>query len=286
MPHRNVVFAICVSASFVCWCFASKKACSRPPSRLSPPTFTSSALFGLSRVAPTTTSTTLASRVSSSSSTLLLLAKRQQTAYRVPRWITELVLIVRRHADTEGLFRLSAGSADCERVVRRIERGDWSLDSRAADAPDAHTAANVLKQFLRALPDPLLTAACGDELALACRADSEAERLAGLRDAVAHLPEPNRVLAQRLLGLLSELSESAGNLMTADNLAIVFAPTMLWRASAVGVVDGLERAQESMLQLISNWSRIYRAPTRTGSTGDVKPLATTINKKNTNSNSR
>ena len=134
------------------------------------------------------------------------------------------------------------------------------------------TGTNVIKQYLRALPELLFTPDAIEQLKAAVGASADADRFTLMRDAISSLPEPNRVLTHRLMALLSELADSEGNLMTAENLAIVFTPVVLWRTEAVGQVSGLEEAQEAMRLLIGAWSTLYRLTRGPSLGGDSAPL--------------
>ena len=142
----------------------------------------------------------------------------------------------------------------------------------------------MLKQFLRALPELLFTPKSLEKLREAVESSSEAQQLALLRDSINVLPEPNRVLAHRLMALLSELSESEGNRMTAENLAIVFAPVVMWRAEGVGVVTGLEEAQQAMLLLVQSWSLLYRSVSKSDSLSQLQRGAKSAKSKLRSSN--
>jgi hypothetical protein len=192
------------------------------------------------------------------SSTALLLAQKQSAQFQLPMWLSDLFNIVRRGRDVEGIFRLSCSSKEREALVHRIDDGDWQLDVPGAPSLDLHVCANTLKHFLRALPELPCTPQCVSKLREATKASS-ATRFVLLRAAIGCLPEPNRLLMQRLMLLLSEVAASEASRMTAENLSIVFAPSLLWRPKAAGSVDGVNEAQDALTLLITSWLALYRS---------------------------
>lgn len=87
----------------------------------------------------------------------------------------------------------------------------------------------LVKQFLRELPDPLLTRPLSPLFVAAGRTEDERERNANLRLLLRGLPALNRRVLRELVAFLQLVAaHSAHNKMTAENLGIVFAPTLLY----------------------------------------------------------
>ncbi|VDO00188.1 unnamed protein product [Rodentolepis nana] len=93
---------------------------------------------------------------------------------------------------------------------------------------------SVLKQFLRSLPEPLLTVDLGPSIESACdqlSSDSSAtcaDRRRRLAELIhRELPRPNKYLLAWLLQHMTRVINRAGdNKMTLANLVIVFSPTL------------------------------------------------------------
>jgi Rho GTPase-activating protein 10 len=88
-----------------------------------------------------------------------------------------------------------------------------------------------VKEYLRTLPEPLLTwelyAAFIDAAALSDAA-SGAQRRSSVAGLLERLPAPNRALAQVLFLYLARLADHAHrNHMTSTNLAMIFGPLLL-----------------------------------------------------------
>lgn len=111
---------------------------------------------------------------------------------------------------------------------------DYSTCDRVSERLvfDVHTVAGLLKLYLRELPEPLLGDALYEQWADACASHSNTGRgepIDDLKRVVEQLPKANydnlRLLA-RFLHLLTCHHEQ--NKMTATNLAITMAPSLIW----------------------------------------------------------
>lgn len=122
----------------------------------------------------------------------------------------------------EGIFRISAHVDDIKRAKQQIREG------KDVEFNDPFCAADVLKRFIRELPDSLFE---GYYLACVQLAKSEA----GLSDyrtfwESMKLPSEHRALLEWLFDLILEVSElpySSTSKMCLRNYAIVFAPNLL-----------------------------------------------------------
>ena len=192
-----------------------------------------------------------------------LMRAPQQRGRALPALLADTAAVLRAPPAVaqEGLFRLSPSKRALDELRRRIdlgERPDYA-------ALPAHTVAGLLKLWLRALPEPLCTAArCADfqaavpprpapsMMASATAAgaaaagagaaagasasedaseDSEeavAQGVARLRKVVQTLPALNRRCLRCVLELLACVAAHADeNRMDAANLSVVFTPLLL-----------------------------------------------------------
>jgi hypothetical protein len=93
---------------------------------------------------------------------------------------------------------------------------------------DVHVVSGLLKQFIRELPEPLLTFELYETFVLASNVENTEERVLYIRKILKSLPTGNRVFLTYLIKFLSMVAAKADkNHMHAKNLAIVFAPSLL-----------------------------------------------------------
>lgn len=98
-----------------------------------------------------------------------------------------------------------------------------------------HTVTSVLKSYFRSLPIPLITYEAYDDFIAAVRATSvtvspstSAAVREQLREALSRLPAVHRCTLEYLMRHLSRVTDyQPKNMMSAENLSIVFAPTLM-----------------------------------------------------------
>jgi len=92
--------------------------------------------------------------------------------------------------DYEGIYRKTGGSALSKLVTQLFERGDYSafdlLDGQRFN--DICSVTSVLKSYLRALPNPLLTFVLHDEFIYAATIQDPMHKSAKYADLVKQLP--------------------------------------------------------------------------------------------------
>jgi RhoGAP domain/Villin headpiece domain/Variant SH3 domain len=147
------------------------------------------------------------------------------TRQLVPDVVVTLVNDLRQRAmRAEGLFRLAGSHADVAELKALLNRG---MDVEFTQY-NVHSVADVLKTFLRELPDPLLSHRFFPRWLSAARVDNDDLRMYYIAALLAALPAANRDLLQYLLVFLSELAEHTGaNKMTPRALAVCIGPNLL-----------------------------------------------------------
>ncbi|GAA5854159.1 hypothetical protein JCM9279_002855 [Rhodotorula babjevae] len=127
----------------------------------------------------------------------------------------------------EGIFRLS-GSANVIRLLKERfnAEGDVNL-LQSADYYDPHAVAGLLKQYLRELPDHLLTRELHNEFLRVIDLRDRRDRVNALGKLVARLPIEEYTLFRFFFAHLCLIAQNAdASKMNLRNLGIVFAPTL------------------------------------------------------------
>jgi len=177
----------------------------------------------------------------------------------VPGFISELINYLDREdvLKTVGIFRES-GSAN--KIKELKESLDDGLPLNLIGFDDPHVVTGLLKLYIRELPEPLLTYELYDQfLAIERSKPSEEEYMTKVKALIEKLPPANRALLSSLIRLLVRVfGYSSVNKMTYENLAIVFAPTIL-RAKEETMISAMNDAQTAThftQQLFQNYSNI------------------------------
>lgn len=124
----------------------------------------------------------------------------------------------------EGLYRKSGVSSKIKELQRKMNE----LGEIDYDAYNVHVLTNVLKTFLRDLPEPLLTFDRYDDFLRAADLSDESDRVQTLLSLIKKLPPAHHALLERLVFHLARVAQREEfNRMSASSLAIVFSPCVL-----------------------------------------------------------
>ncbi|KAH8589663.1 hypothetical protein B0O99DRAFT_692230 [Bisporella sp. PMI_857] len=132
--------------------------------------------------------------------------------------------------EVEGIYRLSGTQSHINKIKAIFDNDASKVDFRNPESffHDVNSVAGLLKQFLRDLPDPLLTAEHYAAFIDAAKNDDDIVRRDSLHAIINSLPDPNYATLRALTLHLHRVTESsAANRMNASNLAIVFGPTLM-----------------------------------------------------------
>ncbi|XP_062251057.1 si:zfos-588f8.1 isoform X2 [Platichthys flesus] len=126
---------------------------------------------------------------------------------------------------TEGIYRKSGSANRMKALHQRLET-DTHLVS-LEDYP-IHTVTGLVKQWLRELPDPLMTFTHYNDFLHAVELPEKQEQLQAIYKLLEELPPANFNTLERLVfHLVRVCKEEAHNRMSPNSLAIVFAPCIL-----------------------------------------------------------
>lgn len=117
--------------------------------------------------------------------------------------------------DTVGMFRKNGVKSRILELRQHCDRdadSDVFVDATRLDPGQVHDAADMLKQYLRDLPDRLMTSRLSEVFASIFLHVPENERINALRYALLLLPDENREALQTLLFFLGDIAKfSEGN---------------------------------------------------------------------------
>nr|XP_034972859.1 unconventional myosin-IXb isoform X6 [Zootoca vivipara] len=144
----------------------------------------------------------------------------------VPVVMEKLLEYVEMHGlYTEGIYRKS-GSANRMRELRQALQADPN-SVRLENYP-IHTITGIFKQWLRELPDPLMTFAQYHDFLRAVELPGKQEQLCTIYSVLEQLPQANHDTLERLVFHLVKVALVEDfNRMSPNALAIVFAPCLL-----------------------------------------------------------
>uniref|UniRef100_A0A3Q3GZZ1 Rho GTPase-activating protein 7 n=1 Tax=Labrus bergylta TaxID=56723 RepID=A0A3Q3GZZ1_9LABR len=152
----------------------------------------------------------------------------QRTGQPLPQGIQQAMRYLRSQClDQVGLFRKSGVKSRIQALRQMNEASGADGGGVNYEGQSAYDVADMLKQYFRDLPEPLLTSKLSETFLQIYQYMPKELRLQAVRAAVLLLPDENREALRTLLCLLSDVTASvAENQMTPTNLAVCLAPSL------------------------------------------------------------
>ncbi|XP_063197622.1 rho GTPase-activating protein 6 isoform X5 [Chroicocephalus ridibundus] len=194
---------------------------------------------------------------------------------QVPRLVDSCCQHLEKHGlQTVGIFRVGSSK---KRVRQLREEFDRGIDVVLDEEHSIHDVAALLKEFLRDMPDPLLTRELYTPFINTLLLEPD-EQLSTLQLLIYLLPPCNCDTLHRLLQFLSTVAghaedttdkdgqEITGNKMTSLNLATIFGPNLLHKQKSTDKefsVQSSARAEEStaiiavVQKMIENYEALF-----------------------------
>ncbi|KAK2161045.1 hypothetical protein LSH36_122g06029 [Paralvinella palmiformis] len=145
----------------------------------------------------------------------------------VPRFVRDCIQAVdERGLTVDGIYRISGNMANIQKLRLRVDHNE-PYDLMSNDT-DIHDITGALKLFFRELQEPLFPHDLYERFTKASQVGNRQMKLKAFQDTVKELPKVNFCTMKELIGHLTKVIEhSKENRMEAQNVAIVFGPTLL-----------------------------------------------------------
>ncbi|XP_054556800.1 rho GTPase-activating protein 7 isoform X1 [Talpa occidentalis] len=149
----------------------------------------------------------------------------QRTGQPLPQSIQQAMRYLRNHClDQVGLFRKSGVKS---RIQALRQMNESAIDCVNYEGQSAYDVADMLKQYFRDLPEPLMTNKLSETFLQIYQYVPKDQRLQAIKAAIMLLPDENREVLQTLLYFLSDVTAAVKeNQMTPTNLAVCLAPSL------------------------------------------------------------
>ncbi|XP_064417678.1 rho GTPase-activating protein 10 isoform X2 [Latimeria chalumnae] len=171
--------------------------------------------------------------------------------------------VEKRGINDQGLYRVVGVSSKVQRLLSLLMDAktcnEVDLDSSAEW--EIKTITSAMKQYLRSLPEPLMTYELHGEFIVPAKCGSPESRANAIHFLVHKLPEKNREMLDLLIKHLANVSDnSKWNLMTVANLGVVFGPTLMRpQEETVAAIMDLKFQNIVVEILIENHEKIFSA---------------------------
>ncbi|XP_040208865.1 beta-chimaerin [Rana temporaria] len=136
--------------------------------------------------------------------------------------------IEQRGLKSEGLYRVSGFTEHIEDVKMSFDRDGDKADISVTTHPDINIIAGALKLYFRDLPIPVITYDSYSKFIEAAKISNPDERLEAVHELLMLLPPAHYETLRYLMIHLKKVTQNEkDNLMGAENLGIVFGPTLM-----------------------------------------------------------
>ncbi|XP_014805310.1 PREDICTED: rho GTPase-activating protein 10 isoform X1 [Calidris pugnax] len=168
-----------------------------------------------------------------------------------------------RGINDQGLYRVVGVSSKVQRLLSLL------MDAKTCNEVDLEnsvdwevkTITSAMKQYLRSLPEPLMTYELHGEFIVPAKSGSPESRVNAVHFLVHKLPEKNKEMLEILVKHLANVSKHAKrNLMTVANLGVVFGPTLMRpQEETVAAIMDLKFQNIVVEILIENHEKIFKS---------------------------
>ncbi|XP_012579050.1 PREDICTED: rho GTPase-activating protein 19 isoform X1 [Condylura cristata] len=187
--------------------------------------------------------------------------------------IYQLIEYLHKNLRVEGLFRVPGNSVR-QQILRDALNNGTDIDLESGEF-HSNDVATLLKMFLGELPEPLLThkhfhahlkiadLMQFDDKGNKTNVPDKERQIEALRLLFLILPPPNRNLLKLLLDLLYQTAKKQDkNKMSAYNLALMFAPHVLWpkNVTANDLQENIAKLNNGMAFMIKHSQKLFKAP--------------------------
>ncbi|KAG8136811.1 putative StAR-related lipid transfer protein [Naja naja] len=153
-----------------------------------------------------------------------LIVHVQRTGQPLPQSIQQALRYLRNNClDQVGLFRKSGVKS---RIQALRQMNESSPENVSYEDQSAYDVADMVKQFFRDLPEPLLTSKLGETFLHIYLYVPKEQQLRAVQAAIMLMSDENREVLQTLLCFLNDVTSVEENQMTSMNIAVCLAPSL------------------------------------------------------------
>lgn len=159
--------------------------------------------------------------------------------------------------DMEGIYRKSGAASAIQTIREGFEQSPQDYDISDPDL-DIHAVTSALKQYFRKLPTPLITYEVYDMVIETGEIQSPAARIESLQSCLRELPRVHQDVLEFLVFHLKRVVErEKENLMSSQNIAVVFAPTIMRPQSLAREMTDVQKKNEVLKFLVDNCQEVF-----------------------------
>ncbi|XP_072028673.1 rho GTPase-activating protein 15-like isoform X2 [Amphiura filiformis] len=178
----------------------------------------------------------------------------------VPTFVTKCISAIdKRGLQVDGIYRVSGNLSLIQKLRFQIDQ-EIPVDFDSSPyKEDIHVLTGALKLYFRELPEPVLTFGAYDPLIAAIRLPDNNVKLNIFKEVMRTLPRVNLESLKVLLEHLSRIvANSQHNRMTAQSVAIVFGPTLMWsQKESFNIAMNMVQQNQCIEFLLTEYKNIF-----------------------------
>ena len=157
----------------------------------------------------------------------------------------------------EGIYRKSGAASVIQGIRDGFERSPFDYDISDPDL-DIHAVTSALKQYFRKLPTPLITYDVYEQIIESGDITDTVARVEVLQKGLRDLPRVHQDVLEFLIFHLKRVVERhEENLMTSQNVAVVFAPTIMRPESLAREMTDVQKKNDVLRFLVENCQDVF-----------------------------
>lgn len=162
----------------------------------------------------------------------------------------------------EGIYRKSGAASVIQTIRAAFERAAFEDNSFTYDLTDPdldiHAVTSTLKQYFRKLPNPLITYEVYELVIDSGEVNPISARIELLQKSLDELPSVHREVLKFLIFHLQRVVRFQDkNLMTFENIAVVFAPTIMRPESLAREMTDVKKKNDVLKFMVENCKEIF-----------------------------
>lgn len=157
---------------------------------------------------------------------------------------------------SEGIYRKAGSSSNIQKLITALRKDAFSVQITRGEYNE-HDVSTALKRFFREMPEPLMGKLAVSFLSVS-EMKSNAEKIEAYRELLQRMPVVEYQTMKKLLGHLHFIqAQREVNKMRAENLAMVFGPTLMQPNNNENDYQIDSRDADVVAELIMNYKKLY-----------------------------
>jgi hypothetical protein len=157
---------------------------------------------------------------------------------------------------SEGIYRKAGSSTNIQKLITALRKDAFSVQITRSEYNE-HDVSSALKRFFREMPEPLMGKLAVSFLSVS-EMKQEDEKIEAYRELLQRMPSVEYQTMKKLLGHLHFIqAQRCVNKMKAENLAMVFGPTLMQPNNNDNQYQIDSRDADVVAELIMNYKKLY-----------------------------